>query len=104
MRVATLPMPQEAAAPIVSASAPSGTAEARPAAMIPMPTSASVPPASCAGFGRSPRKQHGQADRERGLQLQDEARQPGGHALVDADEQQAELARRRGRRRRRPRT
>ena len=38
-------------------------------------------------------EEHGQADRERGLQLQHEARQAGGHALVDADEQQAELAR-----------
>ena len=54
LRVATLPRPHEAAAPIVSASAPSGTADARPAAMIPIPASASAPPASCAGRGRSP--------------------------------------------------
>src|SRR6478735_8752439 len=37
-------------------------------------------------------QQHGEADGERGLELQDEARQPGGHALVDAEEEQAELA------------
>ena len=92
LRVATLPKPHEAAAPIVSASAPSGTADARPAAMIPIPASASAPPASCAGFGRSLEQQHREADGERGLQLQDEAGQAGGHALVDAEEQQAELA------------
>ena len=37
-------------------------------------------------------QQDGEADGERGLQLEHEAGQAGGHALVDAEEEQAELA------------
>ena len=93
MRVATLPRPHEAAAPIVSASAPSGTAGAR--------AGGDQPDAGqrerAAGELRAARalaeQQHREPDRERRLQLQHERREPGRHARVACpSEQQAELA------------
>ena len=87
-------MPHETAAPIVSASAPSGIADGATGGDDPDADERQRAARELRGPRALAEEEHGQADRERGLQLQHEARQPGGHALVDADEQQAELARR----------
>ena len=60
--------------------------------MIPMPASASSAAGELRGARALAEQQHREPDGERGLQLQHERREPGGHALVHADEQQRELA------------
>ena len=92
MRVATLPTPQRRRGADVSASAPSGTADARPAAMRPIPASASRAAGELRGAGPLAEQQDREPDGERGLQLQHERGEPGRHAQVHADEQQRELA------------
>ena len=91
-RVQTLLTPQEAAAPTTMNTAPSGTLCARPAAIVREAGEGHDCTAELKARRPLAEEGDGQRDREHGLQLDHERREPRRHADVDGDEEQPELA------------